>query len=80
MALTLVILIIGLTLAAVVTIFIYGHLGIMPPHGWFWVDYVFWGIILISILPLTIETLGYALRRLRKQLEEFCRSHSVICH
>ena len=80
MAVTLVILIIGLTLAAVVTILIYGHLGIMPSGGWFWVDYVFWGIILISILPLTLETFWYALRKLRKHLEELCRSYSVICH
>ena len=70
----------GMLLASVLAIFIYGHMGVPPSHEKNWVDYLFWGIILTSLLPLLVENITLAWKHIMKQLVEFCQHYIGICH
>jgi hypothetical protein len=68
MAMTTIIFLIGMFLAALFAIFTYGYLGIPPSHEKNWVDYCFWGIMIISFMPLVTEGVQALLRALKHEL------------
>lgn len=65
---TTIIFLLGMSLAAIFAIFAYGYLGIPPSHEKNWVDYWFWGILIISFMPLLIEGVWALLRAFRSEL------------
>ncbi len=71
---------IGMFVAAISAVFIYGGLGIPPSHEKNWVDYIFWGIIFASLLPLLIQDIFLSVKAIKKHIEDFCKSHKGLCH
>ncbi len=65
---TMMIFLAGMFLAAIFAISTYGYLGISPSHEKNWVDYCFWGIMIISFMPLLIEGVRDLLRALKTEL------------
>ena len=73
---TMMIFLAGMFLAAIFAILAYGYLGTPPSHEKNWVDYWFWGIMIISFMPLFIEGVWAFLRALRTEIAKlFHQSH-----
>jgi len=70
----------GMLLASILAISIYGNMGVPPSHEKNWVDYLFWGIILASLLPVLVEDIILAWKYVKKQFLEFCHHYIDICH
>ena len=79
-AMPLIIFMLGMFVAAISAIFIYGYLGVPPSDEKSWVDYLFWGIIFASLLPLLIQDILLSLKAIKKYFTDFCQSHTTLCH
>ncbi|TNF92131.1 MAG: hypothetical protein EP297_13940 [Gammaproteobacteria bacterium] len=77
---TILIFFIGLFVASIFAVVTYILLGRPPSHEMSWVDYIFWAIILVSALPLALEDLWLAVKKIKKRLEIMCHDYVVFCH
>ncbi len=65
----------GLFLASIFAIVVYGPMGLDPNTDSEWVDVVFWSIIAFSTVPLVVEIVQRNVKRIFRRLRQYHRSY-----